>query len=457
MANNNVKFFQVKTQAKYDSLLTKDTLALYWIEETQRLYKGDQLFGTGAEASEQAAGLLSAEDYASLKALVASSGLIPVDGTISITNTNGGKAIGVAIAPDAQNALSVIEGGLFVPNVVVPEYSIEKQITAEDGYSASYKLKKVIGDNVSYVGDTINIAKDMVLQSATLETVVENDVPYAGAIIGDPYIKMVFNAEASNLYVPVKGLVDTYTAGDGIEIIDNKIGIKLADNTHGLVSVDGTLTLNLATRKTDGAMSKEDKLIVDSIPYAYMARKYDISNVPSGTLVDYHDREIRIMCPADAKFVKQNVGTNGNANMYYMTFKAYAPQDAVSFKEGDRGVIIDEMHTFNGPASGVDEFGRKYSVCWLALAMYNETTDSWTYFGKTSTVNKYIGWDYVVEWYSETGVKIGYDTIRINLSNEHCHDINKPYYMTNYATSDEVASIKETIADVSESYIWGEL
>ena len=276
----NVKFFSVKLKSTFDALEVKDSLALYWIEQTQELYKGDKLFGVGLEATAEFAGLMSAADKANLDALVASAGslsnLTAIDGTMSITDTaDGGKAIGVAIAPDAGNALVAIDGGLFVPTVVVPEYAIEKQETAEDGYAVTYKLKKTVGDEVSYVGDVINIAKDLMLQSATLETVIEADVPYAGAVVGDPYIKMTFNdASASNLYIPVKGLVDTYTAGDGIEIIDNKISVKIADVAHGLVAVDGALALNLATKDADGAMSKEDKSALDAIVALDVANTY---------------------------------------------------------------------------------------------------------------------------------------------------------------------------------------
>ena len=456
----NVKFIAVKLQKTFDALEVKDPLALYWIQETQRIYKGDKLYGAGLTATSEFMGLMSAEDKAALEALKSGgglSGLTPVDGTIKIADAeNGGKTIGVAIAPNAGNTLTAVDGGLFVPTVVVPEYAIEKQLVAEDGFAVSYKLKKMVGNEVSYVGDTINIAKDLVLQSATLEVVVEDGVPYAEAKVGDPYIKMVFNnADMSNLYIPVKGLVDIYTAGSGIDIVNNKISVKLADTTHGLVAVNGALSINLATRKTDGAMSASDKLLVDSIPYVYEARKYDISDTPIGTLIDYRDHEIRIMCPSDAEFNKQTVGNAGNPNMYYMTFKAYAPNDATSFKEGDRGVIVDEMHTFSGPASGIDEFGRKYSVCWLPLASYNPDTNTWTYFGENSSENKYVGWDYVVEWYNADGVKIGFDSVRINLSNENCHNINRPYYMVNYATSEEMESIKESVMDAAESYTWG--
>ena len=458
----NVRFLSVKLKSTFDALETKDSLALYWIEQTQELYKGSTLYGTGALATDKAAGLLSPEDYVKLQGLIASGGgisnLTAIDGTISITDSSVGKAIGVAIAPNVGNALVAVDGGLFVPTVVVPEYSIEKQAVAEDGYAASYRLKKTVDGETYYMGDSINIAKDLVLKSATLETVTSDGIPYDGAKVGDPYICMTFNnAEASNFYIPVKGLVDTYVAGDGIKIENNVVSVKLADTTNGLVAVNGALSINLATRTSAGAMSAQDKLAVDSLPYAYVARKYDISGTPMGTLVDYRDHEIRVMCPSNATFVKQSVGASGNANMYYMAFKAYAPEGAVSFKEGDRGVVVDEMHTFDEQFSGVDEFGRKYSVCWLALASYDTVSDTWAYFGKNSTEAKYIGWDYVVEWYNENGVKIGFDTVRINLSNEGCHYNNKPYYMANYVTSADIEAVKESVAQANESYTWGEL
>lgn len=100
--------------------------------------------------------------------------LVPINGTMIIASAeDGGKAIGVAVAPVANNALVAVEGGLFVP---------------------------------------------------------------------------------------------TYTEGDGIQIDSNQISVKLASVTHGLVAVNGALTINLATKDSDGAMSKEDKALIDSIP-----------------------------------------------------------------------------------------------------------------------------------------------------------------------------------------------
>ena len=189
----------------------------------------------------------------------------------------------------------------------------------------------------------------------------------------------------------------------------------------------------------DNALANSNLLNIDEAKLTFLSKKealasyetkrYEISELPEGASVDYSDDEIRVFCPENTKWIKQNVGSTGNKNMYYMAFKAYAPKEAVSFKEGDRGIIIDEMHTFDEAFSGIDEYGRKYSICWLALANYDEGNDEWTYFGRNSTTKKYIGWSYIVEWYNEDGIMIDSDSIRINLSNENCHYTNEPYYM----------------------------
>lgn len=222
--------------------------------------------------------------------------------------------------------------------------------------------------------------------------------------------------------------IHSHDSNDGYdsEEVDNKISKAIQD----AVSSANAYT----NEKLKAASNNTDRL--------YEKIKYEIFNTPEGCLVDYGEREIRVMCPDDTKWVKQNVGSTGNANMYYMGFKAYAPEDAVSFKEGDQGTIIDEMFTFDGDFAGTDEFGRNYSVCWLALASYDEASGTWTYFGKNSTDDHYIGWTYVVEWYNSDGVVIESDSIRINLSNEECHSSIKPSY-TNDVVEEAVNAAKE--------------
>ena len=210
----------------------------------------------------------------------------------------------------------------------------------------------------------------------------------------------------------------------GIEYLNNKeIKIKIGDGVTPWVELP-------YFGGDHGDIEKVLKDIVDKLKASTLSKKYEITDTPVGTLVDYGDTEIRIMCPADANFTQQQVGEGGDPNNYYITFTTYAPEEAVTFKEGDQGVIIDEVLDFENTASaGIDKYGRKYKKLWLAVARRDATTGQWTYYGKNSTTRRYIGWTYVVEWYNDKGVKIGFDSIRINLSNESCHNNNEPYFM----------------------------
>lgn len=165
-----------------------------------------------------------------------------------------------------------------IGDVEVPEYSITKQETAESGYLATYQLTK----DGSPVGQKINIPKDFLVKSATIETASVADQPYTGAASGDKYIDFVINAkesegEASHVYLPVNELVDTYTNGDGIEISgSNVVSVKIdSANANGLGKGANGLKLDLAVANnaegsggSAGAMSAADKTKLDGIETA---------------------------------------------------------------------------------------------------------------------------------------------------------------------------------------------
>lgn len=135
----------------------------------------------------------------------------------------------------------------------MPVYNLEKLATAETGALASYQFTK---DGVA-VGDKINLPKDLVIKSASLETVSVADEPEAGYVVGDKYIDMVINAaegegQESHIYVNVKDLVDNYTAGDGIDVTNNSISLKIKSGSP--LSIDAeTGELQIATVSANGA------------------------------------------------------------------------------------------------------------------------------------------------------------------------------------------------------------
>lgn len=284
MANKNVRFFMVDLKSKYDALIEKDPLALYWIEETKELYKGGTLFGTGAMASEKAAGLLSTEDYVKLKELISTAGTIslePVDASIIMAD---GK-IGVQLSKVDGNALQLRSDGLYaVPAepIVIPEYTLEKQVEPSVGSVATYRLKKTVGEEVIYIGDAIELGKEIMLQGGSLEEVVENGVPYAEAKIGNKYLDLVLNDEAkSHIYVPVDGLVDNVKAGRGVEVVDNTVSIKLSpveDNVL-VIAEDGGLFVPKC------GFTDKDRVVIDTLPMLY-ATKTEIDDIIARAIAD---------------------------------------------------------------------------------------------------------------------------------------------------------------------------
>lgn len=437
--------FKVGTRAQFNAIETKSAITLYWLTDTQELYKGDVLFGTGALASESAAGLLSAEDYKKLQDLIANGpavNLTPVDSSIVISDNK----IGVQLSVVEGNMLSIEKDGLFVPAVDLTDTT--NRLTAVE--NSVLQLQEDVVGGIRYKG--------------TVAT--KDDLP-ANAKQGDLYeviadgTEWCYNGEGwfeygSAHFIPV--------AGAGIQIDGNIIGVKIADNSNGLVAVDGALALKLATKDSAGALSAVDKAFIDSIKDVYATKKmvkdtavqvkYDITGVPEGTLVNYGDKEIRVMCPADAKFVKQSVGAGGDANMYYMTFRAYAPNNNVVGYIEHLGNQVDAeiLTTFS-----VDEHGRKYQTTWLGIAKFDEATGAWTYYGANSTANKMIGWDYQIDWYDANNKMVASDCVRINLTNESCHNYLRPYYGPDSDISADITEMQKTIDEIQEMYSWGEM
>lgn len=104
----------------------------------------------------------------------------------------------------------------------VPVYSLSKSETADNGYSATYQLTK----DGTPVGDKINITKDMVVQSGTVQTVVTDNMPVEGYKAGDKYIDLLLaNTDDEHIYILVSDLVDVYSAGNGIIISGNSVAV----------------------------------------------------------------------------------------------------------------------------------------------------------------------------------------------------------------------------------------
>lgn len=152
-------------------------------------------------------------------------------------------------------------------NISIPEapvYSIVESDTSA-GYAKSYSLTK----DGTETGVKINIPKDLVISSGSVQTVSSADIPYTGAAVGDKYLDIVLNDSTQNhIYIPVKDLVDVYTSGNGISIdTNNQVSAVIDTSSSNGLSVDNKgIKLALATSESSGAMSSSDKAKLDGYP-----------------------------------------------------------------------------------------------------------------------------------------------------------------------------------------------
>lgn len=114
-----------------------------------------------------------------------------------------------------------------------------KKATAESGYAATYEITQ----SGVKVGASINIPKDFLVKSASVQTVSTANTPVNGYVVGDKYLDFVINAKdssASNehIYLLVSDLVDVYEADEST--------ITLSGNTFSVKNGGITLT-QLAT------------------------------------------------------------------------------------------------------------------------------------------------------------------------------------------------------------------
>lgn len=156
-------------------------------------------------------------------------------GAVVINNT--GANLGDVEAGAQVNIIEAIqvngepvEPSAKTVNIEIPadaEYTIAKLQTATEGYAATYQLQK---DGVA-AGVNIEIPKDMVVQSGSVKTCETADQPVEGLEVGDPYIDLLIaNADDQHIYIPVKDLVDVYTAADNtITITGNTIKVNLTE------------------------------------------------------------------------------------------------------------------------------------------------------------------------------------------------------------------------------------
>lgn len=232
-------------------------------------------------------------------------------------------------------------------------------------------------------------------------------------------------------------------SGDGTGSVKETVANAIAEVVNGAPEDFDTLkeVADWIKNDTTGAAKIQNDInelnkktpFIEELEHRAVLNRVEIGNVPTGTLVNYYQDEVRVMAPSGTTW------TANRENKYYMSAKLFAPSNAKYFKESLAQQITDETeYEFEGnDFAGIDEHGCKYSLVWLPIAELKDET--WNYLGDLSAIDKgFIGWYWHADWYDENHELIGSDIIRINLSNEICHSFEQPYYMTKYATKDSI-------------------
>ena len=178
--------------------------------------------------------------------------------------------IASAIAGKANSAdlATVATSGDYDDLTNTPVISVVKQATAETGYASSYYVT-VDG---TQVGAKINIEKDKMLRSVSVETVGATptaEETAAGLVTGDQYILMVVqtvdNDGTTNLILPISDMFDLQTADESTLTLSSSGVFSI--KTGGVTSTQ--LASNaVTTAKITDANVTADKLASNAVTTA---------------------------------------------------------------------------------------------------------------------------------------------------------------------------------------------
>ena len=273
-------------------------------------------------------------------------------------------------------------------------------------------------DRIESLIETYNFGEGFVVTEVDGIKSIELDVDYLASLNTSQFVT---KEELEELALQLSELAQTVAAivvPTKISELENDAGLatesyvqqKIAEAQLGGGDVDLS---NYYTK--DEVDNKLEGLVTDDYAHAVFAQnKYEVTPI-EGMYVKYGIDEIRLNTQRVVP-THQSVGAGGNPNAYYVTFKAYAPEGARYSIESNGSVTDPEPLPLS-----VDKYGRYYSVIWTTIATYDGS--SWTLIGDSSTVDKYLGFNFTFIWYAEDKTTIlGADKVRVLLTNDECHN-----------------------------------
>lgn len=161
-------------------------------------------------------------------------------------------------------------GAPFITESDIPDITIARQETAESGAAATYILQK----DGSQVGAKINIPKDLLLQSASVETVGSTPDSTESAhnlSTGDSYIKLVANTvdgdnSQTPLIIPIDDIFDLQTADESTITLSNGVFSVKASGINTSQLTDGAVTAaKIASETITAGQIADNTITADKI------------------------------------------------------------------------------------------------------------------------------------------------------------------------------------------------
>lgn len=258
------------------------------------------------------------------------------DNSVTIAGSPTKPSVAVKISEASGNALSLADDGLkvVIPEVKVPKYSLVKDKKAANGDIATYHLTK---DGVNE-GVAINIPKDLVVSSGSVETFTSGALP-DGVTEAGTYIKLTLANSTKPLYINVSTLIEYVTGGSGE---NDAIQVNVSSDTH-------KVTANVK----NGSLTKEMLAagVVASLDKADTAVQTVVAGETNGT-IKVDGTEIAVAGLKDAAFATVK-SINDTAQGYVDTAKAAL--------EGNDATDTDESATIKGAKKYADKVAKAAS------------------------------------------------------------------------------------------------
>ena len=174
-------------------------------------------------------------------------------------SVKGSGAVNVQGSNSYTVSLSVDDNIFGIIGQLTSKLTMARLDNPQQGFAATYQLQGADGNPI---GDKINIIQDILLQDmifiphATAQDVLSD----SSVILNDPYLKVICYVQQESqqtfyktVYVPVKDLVDTYTAGNGLQLVGTQFNITIDSDSQ--TSKYLSLTDKLGLRGIDTAIS----------------------------------------------------------------------------------------------------------------------------------------------------------------------------------------------------------